>query len=75
MYGEKTTEVFELVYVLQWLAIVGNAGSNRASRHGKARRENGILGRSKKGMAGRRGFAKANGEFSVEGVTGMIVAI
>ncbi len=35
------------------LANVGNAVSSRASRHGKARRENGILGLSYKGMRGR----------------------
>ncbi len=51
------------------LYLVGNAVSSRASRHGKARWENGIPGRSKRGMTGRTEFAKANGEFSVEGVT------
>ncbi len=57
------------------LANAGNAVSSRVSRHGKIRRENRILGRRKKGMTGRKEFAKANGEFSVEGVTGTIVAI
>ncbi len=57
------------------LANVVNAVSSRVSRHGKARWENGIRGRSKKGMTGRKEFAKANGEFSVEGVSGTIVAI
>ncbi len=51
------------------LANVGNAVSSRASCHGKARRENGILGLSDKGMTGRKELAKANGEISVPGVT------
>ncbi len=56
------------------LYSVGNAVSSRPSRHGKTGRENGVLGRSKMGMTGRKEFAKANREFSVGGVTGTIVA-
>ncbi len=54
---------------------VGNAVNNRPRRPGKTRRENGVLGRSKKGMTGRKEFAKANGDFSVGGVTGSIAAM
>ncbi len=52
---------------------VGNAVNSRPRRPGKTRRENGILGR--KGMTSRKELAMANGEFSVGGVTGTIVAM
>ncbi len=57
------------------LANVEYDVNSRASRHGRARQENGILRRSIEGRTDRKEFEKANEEFSVEGMSGTIVAI